>query len=183
MLEEFINVKQVNVSVEEYCLKYSKLYIFSQSLVSILSNEMSRFMTGVVDLVKEEYYTVMLHDDMNLYKLMLYAQSIEESKLERISRNMTRIVSSDQSQSMSMERIHTQDRLSAPKVIFERGGGSKNGKLCVLLVERDNIGNIYCVPGVGFDVVKMDTKLRIVVIYLLEMVSKLLLLFRRMMLK
>ncbi|XP_015054764.1 uncharacterized protein LOC107001110 [Solanum pennellii] len=49
---------------------------------------MTRFVTGVADLVKEECRTAILLGDMNLYRLMVYAQSIEESKLNRISKNL-----------------------------------------------------------------------------------------------
>ena len=40
---------------------------------------MSSFVTRVADLVKEECRTVMLHGNMNLSRLMVYAQSIKES--------------------------------------------------------------------------------------------------------
>ena len=53
-------------------------------------DEMSRLVTGVADLVKEQRRTTMIHNDMNLSILMVYAQSIEESKLSRISRNLKR---------------------------------------------------------------------------------------------
>ena len=42
---------------------------------------MSKFMTGVYDLVKDEFHTTMLHDDMNISRLMVYTQSIENSTL------------------------------------------------------------------------------------------------------
>ena len=35
---------------------------------------MSRFVTGFVNLVKEKYYTAMLHDDMVIGRFMVYAQ-------------------------------------------------------------------------------------------------------------
>ena len=47
---------------------------------------MSRFMMGVTNLVKEECRTVILHDDMTLARLIVYAQSIEVSKLKMMSR-------------------------------------------------------------------------------------------------
>ena len=48
-VEEFINLKQANMSVEEYPLKFSKLFKYSPSLVSNPSDEMSNFVTGVTD--------------------------------------------------------------------------------------------------------------------------------------
>ena len=64
-VEEFINTKQVNMSVEEYSLKFTMLSRYGPSLVSNSGDEMSRFVTGVTDLVKEECRTAMLHGDMN----------------------------------------------------------------------------------------------------------------------
>ena len=71
------------MSVQEYSLKFSMLSRYSPSLMSNLRDEISRFMTGVADLVREECCMVILHDD----RFMVYAQSIEESKHGRIARN------------------------------------------------------------------------------------------------
>ena len=54
------------MSVEEYTLKFSMLSRYAPSLVSNPRDDMSRFVTGVADLVKEECCTTMLHDDMTL---------------------------------------------------------------------------------------------------------------------
>ena len=51
--------------------------------VSNPKDEMSRFVTWVAVLVVEECRTAMLHDDMPLARIMVYAQSIEDSKLRR----------------------------------------------------------------------------------------------------
>ena len=75
-VEEFINLKQGNMSVEEYSLTFPRLSRFAPSFVSNLRDEMSRFVTGVAELVKEECHTVMLHDDMTLARLIAYAQLI-----------------------------------------------------------------------------------------------------------
>ena len=45
-------------------------------------------MTSVSDLVKEEFHTSMLHDDMNISRLMVYDQSIQESKHKRMTRDL-----------------------------------------------------------------------------------------------
>ena len=46
---------------------------YAPSLVSDPTDDMSRFVTGVAELVKEECRTTMLYDDMTLYRLMVYA--------------------------------------------------------------------------------------------------------------
>ena len=51
---------------------------------------MSRFVTGISDLVKEECRTAMLHGDMNISRLFVYAQSIEESKMTRLRKDLKR---------------------------------------------------------------------------------------------
>ena len=81
---------------------------FAPSLVSNLRDEMSRFVTGVVNLVREECRTSMLHDSMTLARLMVYAQSIEESKFGRTARNMKSSGSSDQDHPRSKKRPITQ---------------------------------------------------------------------------
>ena len=82
-VKEFINLKQGNLSVDEYSLKFSMFSKYALSLLSDSRYEMSRFVIGVADLVREKYPTTMLHDDMTLARLMVYAQEIEESRLKR----------------------------------------------------------------------------------------------------
>ena len=53
---------------------------------------MSRFMTTVIDLVREKCRTTILHDDMTLCRLMVYDQSIEESELGMITINLKEVV-------------------------------------------------------------------------------------------
>ena len=77
---------------------------------------MSRFVTGFANLLREECRSVMLHDDMTLGRLMVYAQSIEESKLKRMSRNFKRSGPSEKDQPRFKMRDPTQDGSSAPKV-------------------------------------------------------------------
>ena len=57
--------------------------------------------------MKEKCHTAMLHDDMTLARLMVYAQSLEESKLETIARNLKRSGSSDQGQPRLNKRAQT----------------------------------------------------------------------------
>ena len=72
-VEAFINLKQDNMSVVEYSLKFSMLSRYAPSLVSNLRDKMSHFVTGVADLVREKCPTAILHNDMTLDRLMVYA--------------------------------------------------------------------------------------------------------------
>ncbi|XP_049345385.1 uncharacterized protein LOC125809871 [Solanum verrucosum] len=98
---------------------------------------MSRFVTGVSDLVKEECHTAMLHDDMNSCRLVMYAQSIEESKLKRVNRDLKRGRSNEQGQPRFKKRAPNQESSSAPKANEEKGGGSQFSKtLCATCGKR-----------------------------------------------
>ena len=65
------------MSVVYYSLKFTLFSTYSPSLVSNPIDEMSRLVSCVADLVKEECHTAMFHNDMNLSKLVVYIQSIE----------------------------------------------------------------------------------------------------------
>ena len=67
---------QGSMSIEEYSLKFIILFKYSVSMVSNHRDKMSRFWTGVLDIVKEECRITILYGDMNLSSLMVYAQSI-----------------------------------------------------------------------------------------------------------
>lgn len=53
---------------------------------------MSRYVTGVSDIVKEECLTTMTHDDMNISRIMVYSQTIEESKHKTNNKEMKRSI-------------------------------------------------------------------------------------------
>ena len=53
-MDEFINIKQGKMSVEEYSVKFSTLSRYAPFVVSIPRDEMSRVVMGVADLVVEE---------------------------------------------------------------------------------------------------------------------------------
>ena len=113
------------MSVEEYYLKFPMLSRYAPSLVFNQSDEMSRFVIGGADVVREECRTVMLHNDMTLDGLIMYAQTIEESKHTRNSSNLKRNSSSDQEEPRSV------------KVKLNKGGGSQNVKpTCVTCGKR-----------------------------------------------
>ncbi|TMX03082.1 hypothetical protein EJD97_018436 [Solanum chilense] len=127
---------------------FTVLSRYSPPLVSNPRDEMNRFVIGVTDLMREDCRKVMLHNDMTLARLMLYAQSIKESKFKRISRNFKRSGFSDQYQSRFNKRAQAQEEPKSSKVKLEKGGGSQNGNLPVSLVE---IGIMKVDPNVPKD--------------------------------
>ena len=100
----------------------------------------------------------MLHDDMTLARLMVYAQSIEESKLNRMSRKLKRSGPSDIDQPRFKKRSQAQDGSSAPNSNLRKEVVLKMASLLVLLVERSIMGIIYGVPRVALVVVRMDLR-------------------------
>ena len=82
----------------------------------------------------------MLHDDMTLSRFMVYAQSIEESKVGKISRNLKRSVCSDQSQPRLKKKVSTQEEPSSAKVKFEKECDSQNGKLACATCGKRHYG-------------------------------------------
>ncbi|XP_069145547.1 uncharacterized protein [Solanum lycopersicum] len=64
-VEEFINLKQGSMTVREYFLKFVKLSS---------RDEMSRFLTRINKDLEEECRSAMLHDNMELSRLMVHVQ-------------------------------------------------------------------------------------------------------------
>lgn len=85
-------------------------------------------MSRVSDLVEEEYRTIMLHDDMNISRLMVYAQTIEESKLKKNNKELKRSRSDEQGQSWFEKRTPNEDSSSTPNVNQIKESGSPFSK-------------------------------------------------------
>lgn len=69
-----VNHRKGNMSINKYALRFIQLNKYSQFLVSYPRPGMSKFFSGVSDIVINEFPTGMLGHDMNISHIMSYAQ-------------------------------------------------------------------------------------------------------------
>ena len=70
-VDEFINLSQECMSMQEYFLKFTKFSKYAYSLVSNPKDEMIRFVMGVSDDVVEECHSAILDDNMDISRLIV----------------------------------------------------------------------------------------------------------------
>uniref|UniRef100_M1DKT2 Gag-pol polyprotein n=1 Tax=Solanum tuberosum TaxID=4113 RepID=M1DKT2_SOLTU len=106
---------------------------------------MSRFLTGVSDWVKVECRMAMLHNYMNISRLVVSEQSIKESKMTRVRKDLKRGRYEDQGQPRFKNRALNQDLSSTPKFNQEGGGGSPIAKPTCSTCGKKHFGK--CLSG------------------------------------
>ncbi|TMX02496.1 hypothetical protein EJD97_021354 [Solanum chilense] len=74
------------MTIREYSLKFVKLSRYDTSLVSNSRDEMSKFLTWIVEDLEEECRAAMLHDSMDLSTLMVHVQQVDESSKRKHTR-------------------------------------------------------------------------------------------------
>ncbi|TMW84845.1 hypothetical protein EJD97_024254 [Solanum chilense] len=87
---EFMNLRQRGINVQEYSLKFTQLSKYASAMVADPRARMNKFVMGVSSLVEKECRTTILLNDMDISRLMVYVQQIEESKIREIRQDRTR---------------------------------------------------------------------------------------------
>ncbi|TMX05346.1 hypothetical protein EJD97_023717, partial [Solanum chilense] len=112
------------------------------------------------ELVVEECCTAMLHDEMTLARLMVYAQSIVDSKLKRMGRSLKRSGASDQEKTRFKKKVQSQGESRSAKFKIEKGGGSKDGNPTCANCGKKHYGEFLLGIGSCFGCGKVAHKVR-----------------------
>ena len=123
-------------------------------------DEIIRFFTGDSDIVKEECRTSMIHGDMTLSRLMVYAQYIEEAKIGRRSRDAKKGRDDEQVQHKFKKKAPNKDGSSDLKANYERGGGSQVVKPTCATCGKKHFGKCLACTSGCFGCEKDDHKVR-----------------------
>ena len=97
---------------------------------------------------------------MTLAIHMMYAQSIEESNLKRMSKKFKRSVDSDLVQPRFKKGVQTQDGPSVPNKKFQKGGCPSNGKPTCATCGKKHFGECLLGKAICFGFGKYEHKVR-----------------------
>lgn len=93
----------------DYSLKFTKLPKYAPTLVIDRRARMNKFVMGVYSYVEQECRTSMVRNDMDISRLMVYDQAIEESNLREIKKDLKRPRINKQSKLKSKKSFYIQD--------------------------------------------------------------------------
>ncbi|XP_049362621.1 uncharacterized protein LOC125827353 [Solanum verrucosum] len=133
-----------------------EVYKYAPSMVASPRDMMNRFVMGVSKLVSKECRTAMLHDDMDISRLMVYAQQMERDKLqeEKIREKKRSRMDNDKSfhdgsdghaRSRNRQKYSGQDSFNTSRFDEEKGSGSPFPKSTCSKGGRSHYGK--CLAG------------------------------------
>ncbi|WMV08891.1 hypothetical protein MTR67_002276, partial [Solanum verrucosum] len=80
--QKFMNLRQGNMTVQKYGLKFNQLSRYDPHMVADSRARLNKFLYGVSDLVKTECRNAMLLGDMNISRLMTHSQQVRALSIQ-----------------------------------------------------------------------------------------------------
>ncbi|XP_049378159.1 uncharacterized protein LOC125842927 [Solanum stenotomum] len=80
-VREFLTLKQDSLNVHEYKLKFTQLSRYPTEMVADIRSRMSLYVDGLSRLSSKKGKAAMLIGDMDIARLIVYMQQVEEEKL------------------------------------------------------------------------------------------------------
>lgn len=82
-VDEFLSLKQSNLSVKEYCLLFTQLSKYALEVVSTQEKRIHRFVNGLVGPLKDLLSVAAMNKDLDIARIMARAQQLEEDQRNR----------------------------------------------------------------------------------------------------
>ena len=92
--------------MQEYSLKFTQLSKYAPTMIDNPRDRMNKFLLGVSILVEKECRMTILLNDMDISRIMVYAQQIKKSKIRDIRQEGKRPKSDDSSHQKPMKRFY-----------------------------------------------------------------------------
>ena len=89
--QEFMNLMQGNMTVQEYRLKFNQLSRYAPQIVADFRAMINTLFYGELDLVKTECRNAMLLSDMKISRLIIHFKQVEGDKLREYARKIRRL--------------------------------------------------------------------------------------------
>jgi len=81
-MREFMNLKQGNMSVREYSLKFTRLSKYAKMIVANPRAKMSQYMSELNDTLANACHSAMLNNDIDIARLMTHMEEIEGQNMK-----------------------------------------------------------------------------------------------------
>ena len=82
-MQEFINLRQGDMILKEYTLKFTQLSKYAPAMVVDSKAKIKKFDMGISDLLVNEYSSAMLIHSMDISHLMVHADKFRSKSLNK----------------------------------------------------------------------------------------------------